>query len=213
MQGYKGDPERKIGIVGRLLEEEGEGAAAVFARIRREFGEEGELFLPSDRASQSPRSPPAAGAGADAAAGAEKGGVLTQPVGGAGDSQVRVLAVMNAFHAEEIQRVISLSVEAGWISPSSQGREILYLTGAPRPYGLEAAAANGMPAVCVGHLACEKWGLRWLAEQVRKEYSGLDVLEIYEEEEVSEDAREKGDELAERTEHSNRERGSSESAV
>ncbi|KAL9084953.1 MAG: hypothetical protein Q9165_007819 [Trypethelium subeluteriae] len=182
VQGYKGDAERKIGIVGLL--DKPESMDVMLGRIHREFGGEGEVFLP-----------PTSGHNvvADAQVEAEIDAV-DQRGQGLGDWQVKVLAIMNAFHAEEVRRVIDMSVEAGRTAGEARGKEILYLTGAARPYGLEAAAAHDMPAFCVGHLSCEKWGIRFLADRVKEEFPGLDVHEIYEEEEMN---RVKGDDLVE----------------
>ncbi|KAF2233251.1 hypothetical protein EV356DRAFT_503840 [Viridothelium virens] len=172
VQGYKGDAERKIGIVGLL--DRPESVVVMLGRVRGEFGGEGELFLP-----------PVSGRNvvADAKIEAETA-VVDQQAQGLSDRQIKVLAIMNAFHAEEVRRVIDVSVEARWTAAESAGKEILYLTGAARPYGLEAAAAHDMSAFCVGHLACEKWGIRFLADRMREEFPGLDVQEIYEEEEI-----------------------------
>ena len=173
VQGYKGDASRKIGILGRLPGRE--RASVLSSRICKEFNGEGELHLPPHSKSVY---------NADLVASVENGAEHQAQLraGEDEDIEVSVLAIMNAFHAEEIRRVVDLSVEAGWTSPSARGREILYLTGAARPYGLEATAAEGMTALCVGHVACEKWGIRYLAERIREEYPGLDVHEIYEEE-------------------------------
>ncbi|KAI9665946.1 MAG: hypothetical protein M1821_003881 [Bathelium mastoideum] len=191
VQGYKGDPERRIGIVGRLARV-GERAEGLCRRIGQEFEGEGEVFLPSAARRAGPGGGAEEGDGAkigrrwrmERGAGAGEGEGVDEHHGQGDDSsEVRVLAIMNAFHAEEVERVIAIAVEEGWTTPAARGSEILYLTGAARPYGLEAVAAWGMPAMCVGHVACERWGIRFLAERVREEFPGLDVQEIYEEEE------------------------------
>lgn len=96
---------------------------------------------------------------------------------------VKVVAIMNAFHPEEIDRALTAARDATWIDDAEDGSQVLYLTGAARDYGLEAAANVNMPALCVGHRACEEWGIRFLAEQTRSMWPGLDVVEVLEEEE------------------------------
>jgi len=114
-------------------------------------------------------------------------GELFAPVpieeGAATDAQVDVLAIMNAFHAEEVERVLVAAEGAGWIDKAADGCRVLYLTGAARQYGLDAAAKVNMPTVCVGHRACEEWGIRYLAQETRARWPELEVVEILEEEE------------------------------
>lgn len=94
--------------------------------------------------------------------------------------RVAVLAIMNAFHAEEVDRVVKMVQDVGW---SSDPKSILYLTGQPRESGLEAARSLGVPVVCVGHRACEEWGIRYLGEELRKQYPHVQVQEVLEAEE------------------------------
>ncbi|KAJ9654793.1 hypothetical protein H2198_006232 [Neophaeococcomyces mojaviensis] len=99
------------------------------------------------------------------------------------DAEVGVLAIMNAFHPEEVERVLATAQLAGWIDHLNDGRRVLYLTGAARQYGLDAAAKVNMPTVCVGHRACEEWGMRHLAQETRVRWPELEVVEVLEEEE------------------------------
>lgn len=148
VQGYKGDPERRIGIVGPVA---GVSLPVIVQSIQQEFGGAGELF--------------------------EYAGA---------DTGVRVVAIMNAFHPDEIERVLRIARERGWLPGSGYARELLYLTGQPRNYGLEAAKAAGLNVVCVGHRAAEEWGIRFLAAKLREAFPTLKVEEVYEEEEVIE---------------------------
>ena len=148
LKGYKGDAERKIGlvarVVGRLRMEE------MVGRIRGEFGGAGELF------------------------------------GGREDveeQEVAVVAIMNAFHAEEVERVLQVVREAGWFSDAIDGQSVLYLTGAARELGLEAAKKVNMSTYCVGHRACEEWGIKYLARQTELRWPVLNVVTVLEEEE------------------------------
>ncbi|GME27905.1 putative ngg1p interacting factor 3 nif3 protein [Neofusicoccum parvum] len=152
IQGYKGDPQRKVGLVAPLRPGADSTLGALTDAIKREFAGAGDLHLP-------------VGAGL------------------ASESRIAVVAIMNAFHAEEIDRVLDAAKDAGWIKDREDGSNVLYLTGAAREYGLEAAAIASMPAVCVGHRPCEEWGIRYLAENLRKQWPGLMVEEVLEEEE------------------------------
>ncbi|PPJ59504.1 hypothetical protein CBER1_10008 [Cercospora berteroae] len=96
---------------------------------------------------------------------------------------VRIVAIMNAFHAEEIQHVLEAARAKDWIGPEADGSSILYLTGAAHDYGLAAIKEVNMPAFCVGHRACEEWGIRYLTEQLRNKWPALDIVEVLEEEE------------------------------
>jgi len=98
------------------------------------------------------------------------------------DQPISVVAIMNAFHAEEVDRVMTAALERGWLQDVSDGSQILYLTGAVREPGLIAAREKGIKVVCVGHRACEEWGIRYLASRLRAEFPLLKVEEVYEEE-------------------------------
>lgn len=158
IQGYKDDQERKIGLVAKLQEP---AIIADLARnIQSQFGGQGDLFsdgklqLP-DRESENPKM----------------------------KRVIKAVAIMNAFGPDEVNRAISAANSSGWLSDSDSANDLLYLTGEVRKRGLTAATAMDMPTVCVGHRACEEWGIRYLAEQARAEWPGLDVVEILEEEE------------------------------
>lgn len=152
IQGYKDDPDRKIGLVAKL--EQSRSLSSLHEMIRTEFAGVGELFAPP----------------------ASLEGTAT-------DAQVDVLAIMNAFHAEEVEHVLVAAETAGWIDNTADGCRVLYLTGAARQYGLDAAAKVNMPTICVGHRACEEWGIRYLAQETRTRWPELEIVEVLEEEE------------------------------
>ena len=143
VQGYKGDAERKIGLLAPTISGSSIQLADAVTSIKAEFDGEGEVF---DN----------------------------------GSSKISVIAIMNAFHPEEVERVIQAIQAAGWTK--SPGR-ILYLTGQVREPGLEAAKAVGMPVVCVGHRACEEWGIKYLAAAIQTTFPRVGVQVILEEEE------------------------------
>lgn len=99
--------------------------------------------------------------------------------------QIRAVAIMNAFHEDEVHRVLELALQRGWAAADDDapGKHLLYLTGQPRVGGLEAAKALGMTVACVGHRPAEDWGIRYLAAQLRENFPAVPVEEIYEEEE------------------------------
>jgi putative NIF3 family GTP cyclohydrolase 1 type 2 len=143
VEGYKGDPERRIGIVGQV---------SIFRdmllhRIKEEFGE-AEL--------------------------AHDG--LTD--------EIRAVAIMNAFHEDEVHRVLEIALQHGWAAADDEapGKHILYLTGQARVGGLQAAKALGMTVACVGHRPAENWGIRYLAMELRRSFPGVHVEDLYEEE-------------------------------
>ncbi|OJD37528.1 ngg1p interacting factor 3 nif3 [Diplodia corticola] len=152
IQGYKGDPQRRIGIVAKVRPGVTPSLGSLTDAVRREFAGAGDLHLP---------------------AGAALGS----------DSRIAVVAIMNAFHPDEINRVVHAAKEAKWIGENDDASNVLYLTGAARDYGLEAAAAASMPAICVGHRSCEEWGVRFLAETLKEQWPELSVEEVLEEEE------------------------------
>ena len=108
---------------------------------------------------------------------------------------IRVVAVMNAFHEDEVQRVLEVAMQRGWIAQDDcmPGQHVLYLTGQPREARLEAAKALGMTVACVGHRAAEEWGIRYLAARMRKAFPTVRVQEVFEEEEVMVVSRGRGD--------------------
>ena len=89
---------------------------------------------------------------------------------------------MNAFHPAEVDRVASVAVEAGLATSLEDCSGLLYLTGAVREEGLEAALQKGMKVVCVGHRLCEAWGIAYLAEKVKERWPEVDVQVVDEEE-------------------------------
>jgi putative NIF3 family GTP cyclohydrolase 1 type 2 len=97
--------------------------------------------------------------------------------------EVNAVAIVNAFNADMVQRVAEAAAKRKWAKNSMQLGNVLYLTGQPRETGLEFAEAVGMPVACVSHRGAEEWGIRWIAGQVRAEYSGITVFEILEDEE------------------------------
>ena len=148
LQGYKGDPDRRIGIVGSVATPYG----ALLRTIEREFGSlEGTFPTEYDEEA----------------------------------SQIKALAIMNAFHPEEVQRV----GEALWLQAAIDSVDdcagVVYLTGAVRQEGLEAALQRRMRVVCVGHRTCEEWGIRYLAQVLRAEFPAVDVVEVLEDEEIA----------------------------
>ena len=147
VQGYKGDPERKIGIVGQVSM----SRDLLLSRIKEEFGE---VDLGHDGLSD----------------------------------QIHAVAIMNAFHEDEVHRVLELALQRGWAAANDDapGKHLLYLTGQPRVGGLEAAKALGMTVACVGHRPAEDWGIQYLAAQLRLTFPGVSVEEVYEEEEPRE---------------------------
>ena len=143
VQGYKGDPDRRIGIIGQVRS----SAPTLVDLIRKEFGSiEGAFNVDN------------------------------------GEDASDVLCIMNAFHPEEVDRVMASAYAQKWITESDDGSRILYLTGQPREAGLTAALSKGVKVVCVGHRVCEEWGIRYLATRTRHEFPLLQVEEVYEDE-------------------------------
>ena len=143
IQGYKGDSERKIGIVGQVSVYRD----TLSSHIQGEF------------------------------LGTE---LLHEGV----SSEIRVIAIMNAFHENEVLRALEIAQQRDWIAQDTctPGQHLLYLTGQPRLGGLEAAKALGMTVVCVGHRQAEEWDIRYMAAQLRAAYLAVKVEEVYEEE-------------------------------
>ncbi|KAF1344818.1 hypothetical protein BDV97DRAFT_407305 [Delphinella strobiligena] len=153
LQGYKGDPDRKIGIVGVLHTPV--PAATLLRDITHEFGAYDDFHGFSNDAVD-----------------------LLED-----NNMIHTVAIMNAFHPEEVDRVMEAALARGWISDLGDDGSVLYLTGQARQPGLIAADAKHMKVVCVGHRTCEEWGIRYLAEQCRAKFPLLDVVEIFEDEE------------------------------
>jgi putative NIF3 family GTP cyclohydrolase 1 type 2 len=147
VQGYKGDLERKIGIVGHVSMPRD----LLLSRVKEEFGE---VELAHDGLSD----------------------------------QIYAVAIMNAFHEDEVHRVLELALQRGWAAADDDapGRHLIYLTGQSRVGGLQAAKALGMTVACVGHRPAEDWGICYLAAQLRAAFPAVPVKEVYEEEEPQE---------------------------
>lgn len=93
--------------------------------------------------------------------------------------------MMNAFSADEVDRVLDLAAERNWVPSVQQlGRHVLYLTGEARKSGLQAAKRHGMTVVCVGKRVAEQWGITYMGSQMKAAFPGLEVKEIYEDEMV-----------------------------
>jgi putative NIF3 family GTP cyclohydrolase 1 type 2 len=144
VQGYKGDPERKIGIVGHvsMLRD------LLLHRIQDEFGE---MEVAHNGLS----------------------------------NEIRAVAIMNAFHEDEVHRVLEMALQRGWAvsEDDAPGKHVLYLTGQARVGGLQAAKALGMTVACVGHRQAEDWGIRYLAAKLRETFPEVHIEDVYEEEE------------------------------
>jgi putative NIF3 family GTP cyclohydrolase 1 type 2 len=159
--GYKGDEGRRVGVVAGFREgddnlKEGLQLDDIKGRIIAQFGElkgEGGWF-----------------------------GFDTVERLNETSSRITSIANMNAFHPAEVERVAAAAFEAGFVASRADCRGLVYLTGAVREEGLEAALARGMRVVCVGHRLCEVWGIGYLAERVRERWPGVDVRVVDEEE-------------------------------
>jgi putative NIF3 family GTP cyclohydrolase 1 type 2 len=160
--GYKGDEGRRIGAVGGFERKTAGKVDEVRRKILSEFRHmEGWFgFGDEDR-------------GAEVSEGAEREKAC----------ELTAIACMNAFHPAEVDRVAVAAVEAGFATSPEDCSGILYLTGAVREEGLQAALQKGMKVACVGHQACEVWGIAYLAERVRDTWPDLQV-EVVDEEEV-----------------------------
>jgi hypothetical protein len=160
--GYKGDEGRRIGAVGGFMERALGNVEEVRRKISMEFGHvEGWFgFSDDDR-------------------GTEVGESIEREEAG----KLTAIACMNAFHPAEVDRVAVAAVEAGFATSLEDCSGIIYLTGAVREEGLQAALQKGMKVACVGHQACEVWGIAYLAERVRETWPDLRV-EVVDEEEV-----------------------------
>ncbi|KAK6815719.1 hypothetical protein PG987_016485 [Apiospora arundinis] len=131
IQGYKGDPDRTIAIVGPLNTPV--ARRTLRSQLEKEFGS------------------------FEAAYGFDEDEGTGEPSTGE-DQSISCIAIMNAFHPEEVDQVAKLAVGMGLAPNINDCRGVLYLTGAVREPGLEAALKKGMAVVCVGHRTCEEWG-------------------------------------------------------
>jgi putative NIF3 family GTP cyclohydrolase 1 type 2 len=160
--GYKSDEGRRIGAVGRFEEGARGNVKEIRRQILQEFGHvEGWVGF------------------GDENRGTEADGNAEREMA----SQLTAIACMNAFHAAEVERVAVAAVEAGFATSPEDCSGVLYLTGVVREEGLQAALQKGMKVACVGHQACEVWGIAYLAERVRETWPDLQV-EVVDEEEV-----------------------------
>ena len=160
--GYKGDDGRRIGAVGGFESRMGDNIDEVRRKIAKEFGHVEDWFGFGDE-----------GRGAEVSEYGEREKA----------SGLTAIACMNAFHPAEVERVAVAAVEAGFATSLEDSSGVLYLTGAVREEGLQAALQKGMKVACVGHQACEVWGVAYLAERVRETWPELQV-EVVDEEEV-----------------------------
>lgn len=150
LKGYKNDTDRRIGIVGLL--DPSQEPKKLLSAVNDEFGEHG-----SDHGFS----------------GGESTGTKRM-------DNIKVVAIMNAFRPEEVDRVMEAAVSNKWVSDNDDGSQILFLTGQAREEGLNAALDKKMKVVCVGHRTCEEWGIRYLAQQIKEQYDIMEVVEIYE---------------------------------
>jgi putative NIF3 family GTP cyclohydrolase 1 type 2 len=170
--GYKGDEGRRIGVVAGFGEEGKDELRMddVKGRIIAQFGDlrgEGAWF-----GFDEPVSVREDINDDDASLGKE----AKNP------SKISSIACMNAFHPAEVDRVAAIAVEAGLVPSLEDCSGLLYLTGAVREEGLEAALQKGMKVVCVGHRLCEVWGIAYLAEKVKERWPEVEVQVVDEEE-------------------------------
>ena len=157
--GYKGDEGRRIGAVGGFEKRAGGNIEEVRRRVLREFGHVEGWFGFSDEDSG------------------------TENVEEKKTVELTAIACINAFHPAEVDRVAAAAVDAGFATSLKDCSGVMYLTGAVREEGLQAALQKGMKVACVGHLACEIWGIAYLAERVRETWPDVRV-EVVDEEEV-----------------------------
>ena len=168
--GYKGDEGRRIGVVagfGETGREELE-IEDVRGRIIAQFGDlqgEGAWFGFDDPTQEVVNED-----------GTLPKNEIKKP------NKITSIACMNAFHPAEVDRVAAAAVESGLAASLEDCGGLLYLTGAVREEGLEAAVAKGMKVVCVGHRLCEVWGIAYLAERVRERWPDVEVQVVDEEE-------------------------------
>lgn len=162
--GYKGDPDRKIGLVARLPASDDETPLDQWIqRIHTEFqGLESVVPATSDDRSTYPHP--------------------------------RYIACMNAFEPEVINRALDAvraltTPTDGPVNPS----QVIYLTGQPRPLGTQHADQVRMPCVFTGHRRAEAWAIGYLAGMVEEAFRGLEVVVVDEEAEEEEIQRRKRD--------------------
>ena len=170
--GYKTDPERKMGIVARVPSvsdtNQDKSLLEWLEIIKNEFhGLEGTNF--DDLADPATVVP-------------------------------KYIACMNAFEPTIIDRLLSVlsNHPVGPTEPPSiwkdtpldpnasteiDSKEILYITGEPRPLGTDQAKSSGMPTIFIGHNRSEVWAINWLAGKARERLgAGMEVVVVDEEE-------------------------------
>jgi putative NIF3 family GTP cyclohydrolase 1 type 2 len=133
IQGYKDDPERRIGLIGTIKASHTSSIADYAACLSEAF--QGHEFLHLDSPSSSDKA--------------------------AGSTQIKAVASLNAFTPEIIDRIqdslATLDSDGG--NNKIQPSEVLCLTGAARELGINAAKELGFSVIAVGHKRCEFEGL------------------------------------------------------
>ncbi|KXJ89110.1 hypothetical protein Micbo1qcDRAFT_165881 [Microdochium bolleyi] len=200
IQGYKGDPDRTIALIGRV----GGNADSGNHSGRRELG------LPRTQILRLLEDEFGSFEGVFGFTPGNGDATGSTDISKDDDTPIRVIAIMNAFHPAEVEQVeaIARNLTPGptnTTQPPTDGkqpqqehepnqeqplplqgdvscRHVLYLTGAIRELGLQAARERGMAVVCVGHRTCEEWGIRYMAKLLRERWPGLRVDEILEDE-------------------------------
>lgn len=168
LKGYKGDPERRIGIVAGFAGGEDMRAEDLRGSVRREFGQdvEGEFGFDDGDGGED-----------EVSIGGDEGELPRIPM------RIKGVAIMNAFHPDEVDRVAAAALGLGLVDSVDECASLLYLTGAVREEGLAAARAKGLRVICVGHQVCELWGIKYISELLKKEFPAVDVVVVDEEEE------------------------------
>lgn len=172
LRGYKNNPDRKIGLVAPFLDSPvrssntpattssvGRQNPLVLEQIKEQFGT------------------------IEKAVGFHEVELNSRDSAPQGDERIRVIAIMNAFSPVEVERIAAAALEAGFVESTRACEAVLCLTGEPREEGIEEAVEIGMKVVCVGHRACEDWGIRYLADQVQLNFPDLEIRIVDEPEE------------------------------
>jgi len=98
----------------------------------------------------------------------------TTPTPGSPDSQFIPAPILNSSHFPPPSQ-----------PPPTNLGHILFLTGAARGPGLQYIKqhyADRATVVCVGHAACEEWGVRFLAAECARRWPGIGVRVVFEDE-------------------------------
>lgn len=151
VQGYKGDKERKIGLIGKIV-----GGSVrlsrIMERVKAEFAADGDVYEPA--------TPP----------GTERS-----------EPSISTVAIMNAFHPTEVSRVLAMLSEASPDTPSSEvlyltGAAREYGLKAASEAGMTAVCVGHKPCEEWGiRFLAEQVGKKWPAlrvEQVSEEEEG-----------------------------------------